>query len=183
MRLKLNVVSATEFDYTGGSDMFENLVHGSKLPGRTVGLMERSGTTGVPYVHIGQLAVFLAGASSTLAQQWDICYQSAMVDAHVKAITEKLMDPIILTGRIMAFPLGDLDVDHDALAARGRCSWRNLAHSKSAHSAVASQSECFCHTHAVRVLRAGARVPQALSVAGASHAAMCPIILTPTWAN
>jgi len=48
--------------------------------------------------HIGQLAVFLAGASSTLAQQWAICYQSAMVDAHVKAITEKLMDSIILTG-------------------------------------------------------------------------------------
>jgi len=83
----------------------------------------------------------------------------------------------------MAFPLGDLDVDHDALAAQRAVLLAQLSALEVRPQCGSVSGECFCLTHAVRVLRAGARVPQALSVAGASHAAMCQIILTPTWAN
>eukprot|EP00798_Chlamydomonas_sp_ICE-L_P027209 gene27209-2455_t len=37
MRLKLNVSSATDFDYTGGSDMFENSILQGKDSGQRTG--------------------------------------------------------------------------------------------------------------------------------------------------
>eukprot|EP00798_Chlamydomonas_sp_ICE-L_P008991 gene8991-16129_t len=45
MILKLNVVSATDFDYTGGSDMFENLRMRGKDEERRVLPEPASGTT------------------------------------------------------------------------------------------------------------------------------------------